>query len=226
MSQNYWFNTPSGGKLLSTQPFMNGNVHLATGAYLFYALKSQMPAQEYADLLAKCQTALKDCEISPGLYKRNPDNNDQHGPDDLFGISIYSASTASLVWEHLSRNLFFYDITGGKKLSTWMGRMPGLLAHIKVCSIQSPGWFLRKAWCFSVRLALKKPISNQDGWIQTALMVEAYKVLSFLPHIKSGDMDEVVREYEQKKPKISEVYAKYIGDAGHPLVEICEKAGI
>lgn len=218
---SYWIKTENDGLFLSTQPFMNGNVLLSTGTFLLLTNR-----QPYDPHYIKFHRGLRLCVLDRGLYKRNPTNLDEHGPDDLFGLPLYSKGVAADVWDRLQKKFFFYQNDGGMwRMKSWMGRFPALLAHIQMCATwKKPSWFYRKAWCFAVSLTKNKKITDQDGWIQTMIMVETYKY--FRQWAQSPDMDEAMAIYEKHKPKISEVYRAYINDPSHPLVEVCNARGI
>lgn len=210
----YFIETPNQGLFLSTQPFLNGNVHLSTGAWVLLRGRAD----------AKYLKALELCQLKPGLYKRNPTSLDEHGPDDLFGLPLYSRNIAELVWAYLKHRAFFYQNDGGKwRIKSWMGRFPALLGHIQYQATGEMSWLFRMAWCLAVRSSRDKPVTNQDGWIQTMLLVEAYKSAGSKSY---SDMDSACEIYEIYKPKISDIYAAYIGDNEHPLVQACKQRNI
>jgi hypothetical protein len=189
------------GLCLSTQPFINGNVHLSTAAWILY--------KKDPEFLQKARKFLTYCELKPGLYKRNPTNDDEHGPDDMFGLPLYGEDIANQVIDHLNSNFGFYKVKKFQVKSNLFRFLP-LIAHIYICANKKPNLLLQIAWC----VAQSFPSTTQDGIIQTALMQTTYKESKVKTWLMTKYCKNTSKEF------LSKIYADYINDPSHPLANL------
>jgi hypothetical protein len=136
--------------------------------------------------------------------------------DDYIAIVAANPDFAQEVTARLEDKFGFLAEPGQWDLSRWFYRFPGFVAHAYFSARTRPSAFLRLAWSISMVISALKPVSNQDAWMQSALMLHVYW--------RSGKTTALCtlagRFWRSRLPKtVSEICADYIGTADHPLVE-------
>lgn len=171
----------------------SGNSLLCT-AQEFIAL-TQNDAGDDRDLYI-FHKVIRDRSIGPGLYARTPKgtpfSDDQISHDDLYGVvaidsrialgvfvSAYSrkfrwAPFGFLGWNSFTIGLPYYyptgrDINGDRDVRAWMGRFPGLIAHLRIAAGVGVWPWNSLAWAWSVGIG--PTATNQDSWMLTWVMI-------------------------------------------------------
>jgi hypothetical protein len=209
--------------LLSTESFLNGNGLYATGQLVFLA-QSRLPMY---DAYALYPNGIELCrEPFTGAYARRPDLLENTSVDDYLAISCD---------EHVAENLLrdaranwgFLDIHSSIVWTVdwkqFIFRFQGLWQHMRVSANERLGLLGQAIWAVSVALAARKPMTNQDSWIQSHLMVLTYgrRSRNGNPDLAHWLMDLAVSYWRKKKgtTTTSSIMAAYCGDPEHPLVE-------
>lgn len=210
---NYFFPTPN-GRVLSTQPFFNGNVLGATAQFLFLT-----GIKDPTLYLGLC-----DLQVRPGVFTNSLTENQNVSIDDYIALACLDKFAPSIV--NWGRSHFgFFDCRGGlfPAPKSFLWRFAGFWTHAQIVGSPGIGAYDKWAWITAIEVAAQKPVTNQDGWIQSALMVKAYE----RSDVYDSGMDSAVEYWEQMKPKqIYEIMSDYIGDPNHPLVSAWEAHGI
>lgn len=206
----------------------SGNGLLYTS--LYYILLTNKGLIGTPERLAFMETIMP-CESSiPGVYNRSPVHPDQEGPDDYIGL-VAAASILelkSICWGILTHGmekpfqlgpikLFFNYCNIAKEVvlhrSSWLGRMPQVVAHIKLaCGVQ-PTFVQKLVWCYSVISSVYAKEDNFDARILSYLLVRNYSVGG--DGIRNALCDWAVRWF-LKRTDMSKVMQKAFGE-GHPL---------
>lgn len=207
--------------LLSTEPFLNGNALYATGQLLFLA-GAKLPSDDQVKYIA----GIYACRTENGAFERKPGNLENTSVDDYLAITcgIY---TAKHVLAAARNNWGFLDVHSnlvpGINWAQFIFRFQGLWQHMRVSAGERLGLLGQTIWAVSIVLAARKPLTNQDSWIQSHLMVLTYGRRS-----RDGNsalihwlMDLAVTYWRKKKgtTTTSSIMAAYCGDPEHPLVE-------
>lgn len=200
------------GSLLSTQPFANGNMISATAQFTYLT----------KPLVSKFYNGLKECELVPGVFSRYPDLPTNTSIDDYLSAACH-AWIARNIYDRGKHTWGFFDLFEGHKLSQWLWRFPGFWSHVKLAA-GIPLTLLGKiAWAEALILAAREPMSNQDGWMQSHLMVLVYEAQTMT---NSNLCNWAIKYWRSKKSQpTSEIVAAYIGDPEHPLVKAWEGKG-
>jgi hypothetical protein len=212
--------------LLSTEPFLNGNGLYATGQLLFLA-QSRLPIY---DAYALYPNGIELCrDPHTGAYARRPDLLENTSVDDYLAITCDEYIAQELLKDSRA-NWGFLDvhnaIVPGINWAQFIFRFQGLWQHMRVSAGERLGLLGQAIWAVSIVLAARKPLTNQDSWIQSHLMVLTYGRRS-----RDGNsalihwlMDLAVSYWRKKKgtTTTSSIMAAYCGDPEHPLVEAWE----
>lgn len=243
-------------------PDPDGNALITTGIYYFllgyYDELTQQDIQDWEEVL-------KQCEISPGVYKRNPVKSDQQGPDDYVVLtminSFLSTSKARDVVNHGINNCpkllgfklkYFYNTEMPNTMyhgkwdkprkwyqkaldllskapegqefndSAWLGRQIQLRAHFQFAALQSPGFFARLAWAYSIYKATKASKTDQDAWLLSWCLIKTVKSKSNKFYnwliVKPSNLWYKKREelFGEKIGDFSSLFTSVL-EAGHPL---------
>jgi hypothetical protein len=208
MNNKYFIEYPDNKFLLSTQPFDNGNMLYATAQYMFLR-------EQYDECLL---LGIGLCSNGKGAFYRSPDNKSNTSVDDYLALCCISYY-AYYIYKYSF--LGFIDVNAPKySIAQWMFRFNGFWQHMKLSAGIWVGPIGSLVWAYSVYKACQQPVSNQDSWIQTHLMVitaERGKVSNWL--IKKA----IEYFYEHKPLPTSRIMTQYIGDDSHPLIKAWEK---
>lgn len=203
------------GLVLSTQKWFNGNVNYATAMLLF--LQPDHPQAE------AFKRGLMDLEVKPGILSR------YELPLTNTSIDDYLARCLDPSFAHRCHKTGLYHlgfISIGFSWRQFLFRFQGFWQHMKISSGAWVGPLGRYIWARSIRLAADKPITNQDGWIQSHLMILTLNEKNTvneregmgLPPYRG--MHRAIEYFMLKKTKPTwEIMADYIGDSKHELVD-------
>ena len=198
---------------LTTERFPNGNVLGSTAEAI--ALLSFTGAEP--EMRTRLCLAAQRYVSGPGVYSRYPvdERIEDTQIDDYLRVAATCGVWANRILKRMTETFGFLSIDGKPRARQWFYRFPGFVAHCKFSACLFVGVFGRLAWAASVWLCTRKPVTNQDAWTQTALMILTYKSGSQ----RSSLCDWACDYWQKKLPKpVSEICADYIGDASHPLV--------
>lgn len=205
--EKYSFPVTNGGLLLSTEPFPNGNMLGAT-AQLSFLLGDKIPIAYFI--------GMDYCERTPGTFSRYPNTLEDTSVDDYLSLACskaYANDIYSLALERFGFITVFWPVT---TYNQWILRFQGFWQHTKISAGVKVGPLGRLIWALSIILAAKKPMNNQDSWMQSHLMVLVKERRGW----KSWIGDLAVSYWRKKKVMTtSEIAAEYIGVKDHPLVE-------
>jgi hypothetical protein len=214
--EKYTFPTKN-GRLLSTEPFPNGNMLRSTAELLI--LVPEIPeGRAY-------MAGIEDCRVTEErnhqlVYSRYPDRAENTSIDDLLIAGSVDTTSAQEVLASARSNLGFYSVDGKRIFPQFIFRFQGMWQHLRMVAEEKVGLVGQAIWALSLYLAAKKPITNQDNWVLSHLMVLTYNQSRF----KSKLCDLAIRYWQSKKTKTtSQIMSEYIGDPAHPLVEAWKK---
>lgn len=191
------------GWLLSTQPFMNGNVLYATGQLVFLT-----PADP------RYRTGIDLCKAPNGAYARQPNLADNTSVDDYLAIGCISDIAKNLL-QTARTNWGCLDIQGKKSWSQFIFRFQGFWQHLRISANESIGLFGQFIWALAIWLASKELIGNQDSWIQSRLMIATYDRRGYNHWL----CEWAIKKWNAAQPEPTwQTMAKYINDDTHPLV--------
>lgn len=220
-----WLCPTDHGLLLSTEDHPNGNMLRSTGEILItssYNLSPWLRLQLYR--------GISDCAVKKGLYSRYPNSVENTQVDDLLGIGC-DPLTAMFILDYARSHLGFYDV-GGPETSLldklrrlgkqWIFRYQGLWQHLKMSAGENLGLLGRLIWAASIFVAARKPITDQDNWVLSHMMILVKERRVF----RSWLCSRAVRYWRSKKTKPThQIMAEYIGNPEHPLVEAWKEHG-
>lgn len=197
----------------------SGNGLLYTS--LYYILLANKGLVGTPERLAFMDTVLPCQSSQDGVYNRGPVHPDQEGPDDY--IALVAASSIlglkSICWGILTHGIekpfqlgplklyFNYcNITKENVLhrSSWLGRMPQLVAHMKfACGVRVPLW-QKLVWCYSVVSGVYAKEDNFDA-----------KILSYLlcrVGVGSSKLCDFFRGYFSRRINMEAVIKRALGE--------------
>ncbi len=203
---SYWFPLFEGeSSFLSSEPFWNGNVNDVSAEYAY--LKKD-------DGLWK---ALKRLELSPGVLSRSPFNCTNTSVDDYLARAC-DPEFAKRMLHHGRTHLGFLNCETGFKPRQFLYRFQGMWQHARISAGEKPGAIGQFFWVKSVELAAEQPVTNQDGWRQSHLMILRAKEMGWIQ--SPGPILTAVSTWHMKKPAPTwRIVADYIGLEDHPLVD-------
>lgn len=211
MSESPYIFDCGSGKILSTQKFFNGNVVGATAQYIFL-VKDVIPLALLRGLLS--------LELKPGTFSRDPNKPVNTSHDDYIAAAC-NRDFAKRIDYRAFTHLGFLNCGGGFRWDAFLFRFQGFWQHLKICAGVRPGWLGQWIWSKHIELAAKQPVTNQDSWIQSHLMVICAE-LYFLE--RNERMKRAIDLWWKAKPKPTcQIVADYIGDSEHPLVQAWER---
>jgi hypothetical protein len=211
---SYWIATPKGKPLLSTQLFQNGNMIYSTAMYLFLTPKRDLEIVQ----------ALREFEVKPGLYSRYADQIQNTSVDDYLAAASLPGQALRIL-NYGRAHFGFFDCEKGffPKPKQFLFRFQGFWQHARIVAGEDIKGLGAQIWSTAIRLAASEPETNQDGWIQSHLMVLAWEGSWMKTH---PTMFKAVQEWKRRKPKATwKLMADYIGDSLHPLVEAWKNYG-
>lgn len=222
------------------QPYKNPNAS-ASGNGLLYTSEmiivldklGLINEQERQDF----EFVIQACEVAPGLLRRTPTNTDYEAPDDYFGViaaaTVLDHPIRQRILEHGEANPFdcgfglklYYNFNHRQinevspRFTTWLGRMPHFVAHVKYANDVMPTFIQRFVWNYVV---LSKAIfgsqKDNNSWVTPWLMVEVYKRTKH----QSWFSDKVVALYQESFRDnwiygIGTLMGEYFVNISHPL---------
>jgi hypothetical protein len=215
----YSFDVPNGGLLLSSEPFPDGNMLYYTSQLLFLTKSNDLGVclKTGVQMATLYTMGIQACQVKEGLYSRYPTTLSNTSVDDYLGLgclTTYAHEILTYGREHFG----FYNVLYPKiTFAQWLFRFQGLWQHLKISSRNFIGPLGRLIWAVSIFLSARKPLSDQDSWIQSHLMVLAYKrsgLKSIICNLASKYF-----LYRKHDVSTSEIMHAYCGIADHPLVE-------
>lgn len=205
----YTFNTRS-GKVLSTEPFPNGNMLRSTSELLFLA-NEKLTKDQYSDFV----NGMEDFSVRSGLYSRYSEAIEDTTIDDYLVLGS-SRFLATEILQEARFNLGFITVNDSWTFKQFLFRFFGMWQHLRISAGEKVGIFGRAIWALSIYLAAKQPIEHQDNWCLSHIMIETYKRRG----VKSWICDKAIAFWRSKKTKpTSQIMAEYTSIPDHPLVE-------
>lgn len=205
--ESYVFHTKN-GLVLSTQNFYNGNVIYATGQHILLAEKNR---EAYL-------AGLADLELESGAFSRDQFNVLNTSVDDYLAAACVPEIAKRILYR-LRTHFGFCDVkhsTFSLNFKQFMGRFLGFVQHCRISAGEFPGWLGQIIWAKSITRAADQPISNQDGWLQSALMILVYSRSKF----RSKRCDNAIAYWVLKKTApTAEIMKAYLALDEHPLIE-------
>lgn len=221
-----------------------GNAILFTAQKLWALHNRMLLNQDDVDQFTK--SIYSECQVVPGLYRRNRFTNDQEGPDDLVGLastSLFGTPYAELLLSYGERSFFkwgpfkfryyypnFPPYAAKPNARAWLGRQPQLIAHFQFAAGELPPLWRRIWWAVVIattRLLRPDPYAEggQDAWTLSWLLVKTYELASHRKaELRSFWCDYALpfwyRRYKKTWPGgINEVFEHYFADPNHPHVK-------
>lgn len=158
----YTFPTPF-GKLLSSQPFPNGNMVGYTAQLLLVGSLPPLLANEY-------EMGLYDCEIKKGVFSRHPESMQNTSVDDYLSAAC-DKYRAKRIWWHGLTHFGFFNVETGFHWKQWLWRFVGFWQHVKISAGIPVGPIGRLIWACSIMIAADQQEDNRDSWIQSHMMI-------------------------------------------------------
>lgn len=222
------------GKLLSTEDHANGNMLRSTAEFILLA-QNDVSLQVISDYFK----GIVSLQVRPGVFSRYTDKLENTSVDDYLAVGCISQFAANILDNARPRlgfaDLFFPKVSISQWLfhfreiwqyikisagAQWLFRFQGLWQHLKLSAGESLGLLGQAIWSLSLYLAAKEPITNQDNWTLSHMMVLVYERSPY----KHFLMDIAVRFWKSKKTKpTSQIFAEYCGISDHPLVQAWKK---
>lgn len=198
-------------------PWSTGNPQLYTG--IFYALLALRDELGAVDCL-RYNNAIKGCEVTSGVYNKNPHRPDLISPDEYVGIvtgSYFCSLEYCLdVYNFGDKNDWCFDNTkpGNKALNVWHGRFPGRIAFYSLAA----GIGLSFYESLSLNSAIQDSINRRTDDVSPQLLM--WCITRVCKHNKILPVD--VQEWEDSIVKsygsVSEMFGRYF-PKGHPFIE-------
>lgn len=211
----YEFSTQN-GRLLSTEPYLNGNSLSSSGQWIL--LKHDL------DVVIPFVVGIADCIRKRDGYEafsRWPDKDEDTSIDDHLCIGAIPVFARRILTQ-LRRRWGFLSLYEPAPWKQWLMRIPGFYQHLKLAAGEDLNWFDRMIWASVIMIAACKSVKNQDGWIQSHVMVITYDRSSK----RYWACDQAVKYWKERKPApTSEIVSAYIGDPNHPLVDAWRSYG-
>ena len=158
--------------LISTQTVRNGNMTGATGQLMALLIAR---GEKDSDLYKGFQKALYSCSPKPGILSRYPTPPIDTSIDDYLCVAAGCPNLAAEMLDRGKHGFGFMSVKEWPPLAQWLGRFPSFWIHCLFSVGIKPNFFLRCIWSLSVFMAAKQPTSNQDAWMQSHMMIMAYK---------------------------------------------------
>lgn len=218
--EKYTFPTKN-GKLLSTEPFPNGNMLRTTAEFLILTGRRD---QSFLN-------GIDDCLTEQSIFNRYPIALPANDPksilentsvDDLLVVGASSFFDSFRVLTAARKNLGFYDVNLKRPWSQFIFRFQGMWQTLRMRAAEKLGPIAKAIWALSLYLAAKKPITEQDNWVLSHITVIVYESTKSYTSTKGGNWpcNKAVAYWRSKKTrKTYEIMAGYIGDPDHPLVQ-------
>lgn len=213
----YSFPTKSGGLLLSSQTVPNLNMLNYTAQLLFLAKNDDLTPEQKFQYFA----GIIDCEKPEGMFYRSPTNSDDTSVDDYLALSCHKQLAIDILDNSTWGFVSVKPITWKQRLlpffqKQWLYRFAGLWTHMKISAGYRVWPLGRFVWALSIFLAAREPMSSQDSWMESHLMILTKRQRGW----KSWLGDKAVQYWLKKKTKpTSQIFAEYSGISDHPLVD-------
>jgi hypothetical protein len=210
--EKYTFPTKN-GKLLSTELFPNGNMLRYTAEYLFLTKKYQ-DNKDWSLILG-----IRDCE-SPnqiGAFSRHSNRMEDTQVDDYLVLGTISYLATQILFG-AKCNWGCLSVDREWSFKQFMPRYMGMWQHLRISAGESVGLIGQAIWALSLYLAARKPITNQDNWVLSHLMVLTYE----RKNLNSWICNKAVQYWKSKKTKETwQIMSEYLGPncQDHPLID-------
>lgn len=192
--------------LLSTTQGTNQNQMGATG--MLCALTGQDMFQEFPKAIEL---------FSGGVFYCQPPNapGNECKIDDMICIVAASEWAAGETRRKLFTTLGFLQEHAPIRFERFFFRYPAFVAHVLVRLDMPLSLLMKACWTTGLSICQSLPVSQQDPWMQTGLMVLTY----LDSKSKNALCDAAVSDWIRHLPKpMHEIAADYIGTEDHPLV--------
>jgi hypothetical protein len=200
------------GRLLSTERYENGNM-LRTTQELLLLADGRIPFDEEQEY----EKGIDQCLVpgSVGLYSRYRNSLENTSVDDYLTLGTDPVHAAMIL--HEARTHYgFLDVNRKFTFSQFIPRFLGLWQHLRISAGEEVGTLGQLIWAVSLVMSACQPISNQDNWLLSHMMVKTKEDRGFTSLIT----DLAVAFWRMRKSKTSaEIFADYCGTPDHPLVE-------
>lgn len=148
----------------------SGNGPMYTGEYyLQLSIRRELQSRDWYEF----QTKIQRCCIRPGLLARTPNNPDQEGPDDYYGVlaacSVLGMRTLGYSFWHHGRGtwgVFNNHEPGHFSWSAFLWRQPALIYLSQCAAVERT--LLTPLWSFLTALSIIYAafFSKKDDWDQ------------------------------------------------------------
>lgn len=209
----YTFPTKA-GQLLSTQTFPNGNMVRST-AELIILTKGKC-----IDGRIRYIFGLMDCNDNlSGIYSRYPDRLENTQVDDYLVAGSRNELEAQSILACARANFGCSSVDGNWSWKQFIFRYQGMWQHLRIIAKEDVGLLGQAIWAANLAfICAQQPITNQDNWLLSHLMVITYERSGF----KSWICDSAIKYWRSKKTKPSyQIMSEYLGPdcQDHPLIE-------
>jgi len=204
------------GGLLSTQSMPNGNMigYTAQAMCLIMAM-----GQQQSSVYKSFQKALYLSTPKPGVLSRYPTPLTDTSIDDYLSAAAGCPTLAIEMIERGKTHLGFMSVKDWPPLSQWLGRFPAFWVHCEFAYGGSPNLIAQLIWSIALIYSAHQPLTNQDAWMQSHLMIMAYRRRQ-MPTILC---EKAVNYWISKKTQpMRQIVSAYIGNPAHPLALLWE----
>lgn len=175
------------------------------------------------------------CLVLPGLYRRSPTAAlEGTRIDDLVSIASAAQLLDKTIAEDILRfgrkSYWLYNPPVQKSplvnlikqfnFKAWLGRYPGMIAHIEYCAGECPSVFKRLVWLLGVAWCGFNAKMNQDEWVLSQRLIEAYESTPYRTYFQ----DKIVKYWRKQFYKnwgedgMKKLLTVYFGHL-HPLAK-------
>ena len=197
-------------------PWSSGNGLLYTGLfYTILGLRNELTIEDRV----RWVSAVKACEVSPGVYNRNPLREDFEAHDDYCGIASASAfmgdEFARDILEHGLKTDWHYDNTGKEPgLRSDHSRFLGRVAFYYMAAGEVPGFLRRVGFNCGIRAAIDS--HDHGGKILAWLQVQVCKKMKLLPDLCELFEQSIIDDYGS----LADMLRVALGTNTHPFSRV------
>lgn len=159
------------------------------------------------------QPIIKNCQITPGLFRRHPDlDQDGESWDDYKALCFASSKIARQVfWYGLTHFGIYRNSKQTPVMSAWLWRSPTFVAWVFSCAFPWVRFIVAPILNYGIDHTSKNP-EDQDGMILTYLLIRQLNLKSR----SSEDFTAVLQFYWGG---IKPLLAAYFSDPENPIVK-------
>lgn len=214
--------------LVDTKP-THGDNEIGNSVYrdCYYLLLELRQEVVYDDMSAwraslRTQQVIFDGKYVPGLYSRSIwKRNELQAHDDYIGIAAVSklydggrTAREIIMYGSVNWNCWNNLAPFTSTFTTWFGRHPQFIAHLKFASGMRVGIFNTLTWCLGTFFGSFAPRTNTTAWMLNYLYVKTASKDNIFVRLVTKFFFHMLRK---RFPKgMNEVFTEMVGD-GHPL---------